>query len=189
MTDFPFHDVDSAPEESKPLLAASIKNYGRLPGMHRVMAESPKAFEAYQHLHQSFVSSSLNPEELTVVWQTINVENECHYCVPGHTLIAKIMKVDESITESLRNETPLADPKLEALRAFTLRLIRQRGFVSDEHVQEFLDAGFSHQTVLDVILGLAQKTMSNYINHIAKTPLDDATSGFNWTRGENRIET
>jgi AhpD family alkylhydroperoxidase len=40
---------------------------------------------------------------MTVVWQAINVENECHYCVPAHTGIAKMMKVSDDITQALRN--------------------------------------------------------------------------------------
>jgi hypothetical protein len=51
-------------------------------------------------LHELFVNSSFNEEELTVVWQSINVEHACHYCVPAHTGIAAMMKVDEAITEA-----------------------------------------------------------------------------------------
>ena len=39
--------------------------------------------------------TSFDKDELTVVWQTINVEHACHYCVPAHTGIAKMMKVDQ----------------------------------------------------------------------------------------------
>jgi hypothetical protein len=56
--------------------------------------------DAYQQLHELFVNSSFNEEELTVVWQSINVEHACHYCVPAHTGIAAMMKVDEAITEA-----------------------------------------------------------------------------------------
>ena len=113
---FPSHDLDSAPEASKPLLEKSQKAFGRLPGLHKVLAESPQAYEGYQVLHKLFTETDFDAEELTVVWQAINVENECHYCVPAHTGIAKMMKVSEEISEALRNETPLPTPKLEALR-------------------------------------------------------------------------
>jgi alkylhydroperoxidase family enzyme len=69
---------------------------------------------------------------LTVVWQSINVEHACHYCVPAHTGIAAMMKVDEAITEALRNET--ANPKLEALRTMTLSIVRNRGHVAEEEL-------------------------------------------------------
>lgn len=187
MTDFPSHDINTAPDASKPLLENSQKAFGRLPGLHKVMAESPQVLEAYQVLHHLFTETAFNADELTVVWQTINVENECHYCVPAHTGIAKRMKVSDELSEALRNETPLPSAKLEALRTFTLRMLRNRGNVSKVQTQEFFDAGYDHRAVLDVILGISQKTMSNYINHAANTPLDDAVKSFTWTRGTTAL--
>lgn len=182
MTDFPSHDLDTAPEASKPLLENSQKAFGRLPGLHKVMAESPQHLEGYQVLHKLFSETAFDAEELTVVWQTINVEHECHYCVPAHTGIAKRMKVSDEIIDALRDETPLPSAKLEALRVFTLQMLRQRGNVEPAQMQAFFDAGYGHRAVLDVILGLAQKVMSNYVNHIAETPLDDAAKPFAWER-------
>ncbi|CAA0080437.1 Uncharacterised protein [Zhongshania aliphaticivorans] len=182
MTEFTLHTHDSAPEASKPLLAQSQKAFGMIPGLHAVMAEAPSLLEAYQRVHELFVNSSFNEEELTVVWQTINVEHACHYCVPAHTGIAKSMGVDEAITEALRNETPLEDPRLEALRNFTLSVVRDRGQVDDQAVQDFLQAGFSQRHILEVILGVSQKVMSNYTNHLANTPIDAAFKQFSWTK-------
>ena len=131
---------------------------------------------------RQFVNSSFNEEELTVVWQTINVEHECHYCVPAHTGIAVMMKVDNDITEALRNRTPLANPKLESLRDMTLVIVRNRGQVSQEQLQGFYAAGYGEQQVLEIILGLSQKVISNYTNHIANTPVDAPFQKFAWTK-------
>ncbi|MEL6587234.1 MAG: carboxymuconolactone decarboxylase family protein [Pseudomonadota bacterium] len=182
MFDFPAHDLGTAPEASKPLLETSQKAFGRLPGLHRVMSESPQALEGYQALHRLATQTAFDADELTVVWQTINVEHECHYCVPAHTGIAKRMKVDDAIIDALRTETPLPSAKLEALRTFTLRMLRSRGMVTPAEMDAFFAAGFSHRAVLDVILILAQKVMSNYINHVAETPLDDPVRPLAWTR-------
>jgi alkylhydroperoxidase family enzyme len=103
-----------------------------------------------------FVASSFNEEELTVVWQTINVEH-VPLCVPAHTAIAGMMKVDNDITEALRNRTPLANSKLETLRNMTLSMVRNRGNVSQEDLTAFYAAGYGEQQVLDIILGLSQK--------------------------------
>jgi alkylhydroperoxidase family enzyme len=185
---FPSHDLDSAPEASKPLLEQSQKAFGRLPGLHKVLAESPQAYEGYQVLHKLFTETDFDAEELTVVWQAINVENECHYCVPAHTGIAKMMKVSEEISEALRNETPLPTPKLEALRTFTVQMFRERANVTDAQMQAFFDAGYGHRAVLDVILGMAQKTMSNYVNHVAQTPVDEVFKPLAWTRGDTPLK-
>lgn len=182
MTTLKIHNIESAPEDSKALLEQSQKSNGMIPGLHGVLAGAPKVLEAYQTLHKLFSQSSFNKEELTVVWQTINVEHACHYCVPAHTAIAKMMKVDDEITEALRNESPLEDPKLEALRTLTLKIVRNRGYVSKEDLNTFYAVGYGEQQVLEIILGLAQKTISNYTNHIANPPVDERFQKFVWLK-------
>jgi alkylhydroperoxidase family enzyme len=184
MPTFKLHDTQSAPEQSKPLLEGSLKAFGMIPGLHAVMAESPQVLKGYNQLHELVLASSLDNDETTVVWQTINVEHACHYCVPAHTGIAKMMEVSDDITNALRDETPLPSIKLESLRAFTLAVVRKRGEVSSDEVQSFLDAGYTQRQVLEVILVLSQKTMSNYINHIAETPIDAAFKKFEWQKAK-----
>ena len=182
MTTLKVHNIETAPEGSKGLLEKSQKSFGMLPGLHGVLASSPQALEGYQVLHDLFSKTSFNADELTVVWQTINVEHACHYCVPAHTGIAKMMKVDDAIVEALRNETPLEDKKLEALRTFTLTITRNRGHVSQEDLDTFYAAGYAEQQVLDIILGLSQKVISNYTNHIANTPVDAPFKEYAWEK-------
>jgi alkylhydroperoxidase family enzyme len=185
MNAFTLHDQNSAPVAAKPLLEKSQKAFGMVPGLHAVMAEAPSLLEGYQVLHHLFANSSLSADEKTVVWQTINVEHACHYCVPAHTGIAKSMKVSDEISNALRNETPLPTAKLEALRDFTLAMVQQRGELEPQQLEHFYSAGFSQQNVLEVILGLSQKVMSNYTNHIAQTPVDDAFKRFTWSKAIN----
>ena len=182
MADFKLHDIDSAPEGAKPLLENSQKSMGMIPSLHAVMAESPQVLEAYQTLHQLVLNNSFDNDEKTVVWQTINVENACHYCVPAHTGIAKMMKVSDDITDALRDETPLPSDKLEALRNFTLAVMRKQGNVSKDDLNAFFDAGYGHRQALEVIMTLSQKIMSNYINHIAETPIDEPFKKFEWKK-------
>jgi alkylhydroperoxidase family enzyme len=182
MSTLKIHTIETAPEKSKPLLEKSSKAYGMIPGLHGVLASSPETFEAYQKLHELFSNSSFDAEELTVVWQAINVEHECHYCVPAHTGIANSMKVDQNITEALRNETKLPTEKLEILRETVLSIVRNRGNISDQELERFYEVGYGQQQVLEIILGLAQKTISNYTNHIAQTPIDAPFKPFAWSK-------
>jgi alkylhydroperoxidase family enzyme len=182
MTTLTVHNIETAPQESKEFLEKSQNTNGFIPGLHGVLAGAPGILEAYQTIHKLFVDSSFIKEELTVVWQTINVEHACHYCVPAHTGIAKMMKVDDSITEALRNETPLEDSKLEALRAMTLSIVRNRGHVSQEDLNAFYAAGYGERQVLEIVLGLSQKTISNYTNHIANTEVDAGFKKFVWKK-------
>ncbi len=182
MTDFTIHTVETAPEASKKSLEQSLKAYGSIPGLHATMAEAPGLLEAYKFVHGQFAASTFDADELTVVWQTINVEHACHYCVPAHTYIAQSMKVDDAISNALRDETPLPTERLEALRTFTLAMVRERGLVDDATIQAFLDAGYTRRNVFEVILGLSQKVMSNYTNHVAHTPVDAGFTKFAWEK-------
>jgi len=182
MTQFTIHTEETAPEASKVMLAKSQKKNGMLPNLHAVMAEAPGLLEAYQTVGDLFMHSSFDKDEITVVWQTLNVEHACHYCVPAHTAISTSMKVSDDISNALRDETPLPNEKLEALRTFTLQMIRNRGNVDEDAVQTFLDAGFTQQQVLEVILGISHKVMSNYTNHLAQTPVDAPFQNFAWQK-------
>lgn len=175
------HTIDSAPEASKPLLEKSKKAFGRLPSLHAVMAESPGLLEGYQRLHQLAIEgTAFSPEERTVVWMTVNVRHACHYCVPAHTAIAHMEEIDPAIIDALRDETPLPERKLEALRAFTLAVVDTRGRPSARQIRAFEDAGYGERAILDVILIVSQKVMSNYTNSIFETPTDAAFEKFAW---------
>jgi len=178
MTEFTLYTADSASDQAKPLLANSVAAFGMIPNLHAVMAEAPILLKGYQDLHDLFQKTSFNAEELTVVWQSINVEHSCHYCVPAHSAIAASMKVDQEIVDALVNKKPLANPKLEVLRDTTLAMTRERGVISDEQIKKFFAAGYARQQLLEIIVGLSQKVMSNYTNHLADTPVDEAFKKF-----------
>ena len=178
MAEFTLYTQENAPEAAKPLMEKSVAAFGMLPNLHAVMAQAPTLLEGYQVLHELFQNTSFNAEELTVVWQTINVEHECHYCVPAHSAIAASMKVDESIVDALVNKTLLADEKLETLRETTLAMTQNRGVISDEQIEKFFAAGYAQQQLLEIVLGLSQKVMSNYTNHLADTPVDEPFKKF-----------
>lgn len=172
MTKFHLHSYDSAPEQSKPLLEKSKVAFGSIPNLHAVMAEAPSALAAYQELHNLFLNTSLTDEEKTVIWQAINVEHECHYCIPAHSLIAHVMKVPAALNQSLVEQTPLPNRRLEVLREITLEIVRNRGHIASSTLENFFNEGYTKQNLLEIIVGVAQKVMSNYTNHIADTPID-----------------
>ena len=175
---FTVYNAENAPEGAKEELAKSQKGLGWIPNLHGVLAESPAALSAYKSLGDMFTTTGFSADELTVIWQTINVENECHYCVPAHTAVAKMMKAQDSISEAIRAGNPLGDAKLQTLRETTLAMVQNRGHLSEDQLTAFFAAGYSNKHLLDILVGLAQKTISNYANHLADTPLDDAFKDF-----------
>ncbi len=182
MSTLKIHSIETAPQESKPMLEGALQRFGMVPGLHGVLAESPNTYQAYGKLHELFQNSSFNNEELTVIWQTINVEHECHYCVPAHTGIAHMMKIDSALIDALRDRTEIQDNKLQVLHETTLSIVRNRGRISDAELEAFYAAGYGQKQVLEIILGIAQKTISNYTNHIANTPIDEPFKKFVWNK-------
>ncbi len=188
MSVFTTHNIESAPEAAKPLLEQSVQEYGMLPNLYQVMADSPELLESYFKLHELFERTALSVAERNVVWLAVNVENECHYCVPAHSAIAKMQGVDDDIIAALREGRALEDPKLDALRVFTLSLVRKRGNPDPAEVDSFLAAGFQPRAILDILVGIAQKVLSNYTNHLAQTPVDQAFVPFAWAPVKNAAE-
>ncbi|AFY60204.1 carboxymuconolactone decarboxylase family protein [Synechococcus sp. PCC 6312] len=186
---FQVHTEATAPEISKPLLEQAKKNLGMIPNLERVMAESPALLEGYVHLWELFDTTSLSPIERQVVYQTANFENQCEYCVPWHTKLAQIAGMAPNEIQALRQGEKLEDPRLEVLRQFTKSLILNRGKIVEAELKAFFAAGYSNQHALEVILGIAVKTMSNYTNSIAGTPLDKAVEKLRWKKPIISIQT
>ncbi len=184
MTSFTIHDADTAPEGSKPFIERAQKQFGMVPNLIGLLAEAPVAVETYQALAGLFTRTSFTPTERNVVWLTIIYDNECDYCMAAHTGIAKSEKVDDGIINALRAGEPLEDPRLQALREFTSSVVVYRGWVGDDEVEAFLAAGFTKQHVFEVLVGVAHKVLSNYANHIAKTPIDSPFEKFAWKKGQ-----
>lgn len=182
MTDFTVYTSASAPAASKPVLDAVKGAFGFVPNLQANMAESPELLAGYSALWDLFSKSTLTPHEQQVVYLTSNFENNCHYCMAGHTTLARMIKMDEGVIAALRAGTEIPDAKLEALHRFTTIVVRERGFAADADVAAFISAGYTRQNVLEVVLGVATKVMSNYTNHIVHTKLDAFMAGNEWTK-------
>ena len=181
MPAFDIYDETNAPEAARPLLAKSKAAYGAVPNILGELAESPAALEGYMALSEIFIKSSLAPAEKHLVLLTASVENECKYCVAAHTGLAKGAGLPGHAIMAVREDEDIDDDHLEALRLFTKRVVSARGDVSADEVQAFMDAGYSRANVFEVILGVAMKTLSNYVNHIAQTPVDASFAINAWT--------
>jgi len=139
------------------------------------MAESPAALAAYTQVSGILDEhSALTPEERQIAMLTVSAESGCDYCLAAHSTVARMMKMDEALVKTLREKGTPDDPKQAALVTMIRRLIEKRGWISEEEQNEFFQAGYSNRHLLDVDTILALKTLSNYTNHLAETPMDDA---------------
>ena len=180
---FELHTIESAPESVKPELAAAQQAYGSIPNLYRGFATNPAALKMYLSFNEVLQEHGcLSPVEQQLVYLTASAENGCTYCVGAHSVLAGMASMPEQTLTELREQKPLSDSKLNALRNFTLSLMEHRGWVPENDIAEFEAAGYSQQHVLEVITILAQKTLSNYFNHMAKTPLDDMFKSCVWEK-------
>lgn len=172
MVDFQAHTPEAAPADSKAMLEQTKKGIGMIPNLLAVMAESPQMLKAYKVMGELFSTASLNKTECHVVWLTINTLNECHYCVPAHRMLALKDSVPIEVVDAVCNDDTLEDAKLEALRLFTKEMVLERGQADEATVEAFIAAGYTKANILDVILGISHKILSNYTNAMAKTEID-----------------
>lgn len=183
MTQFRIHDVASAPADAKPVLESLTKKFGFIPGLYAGLAESPSALKLYLAAGEAFAGTSFSPIEQQVVLLAVSVENGCEFCVGAHSFIARQMvKVPSPVVDALRAATELPDARLNALAAFTRKVVRNRGWVAPIDVDDFISAGFTRAQILEVVMGVSIKTLSNYANHIIGTQLDSAFAAEAWRR-------
>lgn len=181
MTQFEFHTPQTAPEAARPLLEGARAKLGFVPSLYAGLAEAPTALQAYLMLADLLSRSSLTPTEQQVVALTASAENGCDFCMAAHSTIARNMvKVNGAIVDALRAQRPLPNTQLEALRTFVLAIVRERGRVRGAALDAFLEVGYTRQQALDVILGVAMKTLSNYANHLLETPIDAPFLAESW---------
>jgi AhpD family alkylhydroperoxidase len=173
MPRFVVHTPETAPEASKPLLAAVKASWGFIPNLQATLAESPPVLEGHEALLNLVTAqATLTPGEQQLVFMAANVYHGCEYCAAGHSFLARKAGLAEDALQAVRNGEPVPDPRLESLRSFATLVLDTRGFAGDAAVDAFLAAGFTRAQVLEVVAILAIKTISNYTNHLTHTPLE-----------------
>jgi uncharacterized peroxidase-related enzyme len=170
----------SAPSASRAGLEAVQKQLGFIPNLFATFAESPTLLSGYLALDAAYARGTLRPLERQLVLIAASIENACEYCVAAHSTIATSLKAPEAVLRQVRAGVPLDDRRLDALVHFTRAVVRLRGAVGEEEVANFLAAGFTKEQLGEVLVGIGLKTMSNYFNAIAATPLDPAFQPQAW---------
>ena len=170
---FPLHSRDSAPEDSRGVLAAMRNKFGFDLNLFAMLATSSKALKAYTGVNEIFARSSFSPLEQQVVLLSVSHYNGCDYCVAAHTTGSLRQGLPEEAVRAAAGGREISDPKLEALRQFTHKMVDQRGELKEGELEAFLAAGYTSENALEVITGIALKTISNYANHLMDTPLDE----------------
>lgn len=167
--------LESAPEKSRPVLEKVQQAFKFIPNLFGTFANSPALLEGYTALDAAFQKTQLSPVERQIVLLAASVENSCKYCTAAHSTVLKaFLHVPAEVVSAVRSNLPVPDPKLNALVALTKEIVSERGHVKEQTIENFLAAGYRKDQVLEVLIGIALKTMSNYLDHISPTALDQA---------------
>lgn len=181
MSDFKLQTTDTASTEGRAALDRANQGFGFVPNLIKVLANAPAAAHAYLDLDARLGESSLSAQEQQVVLLTASFENECDYCMAAHSTVAGMVGLAEADLSALREGRDLPTSRLNAIKEFTRSVVEKRGYVSEDDLDRFRGAGFDQSQILEVILGVTMKTLSNYTNHVARTPVDDAFQAQRWS--------
>jgi len=146
------------------------KMIGHVPNLYAVLAESEHALGAYLTLQGG--RSSLRQKDKEVINLVVSQLNACEYCLAAHTLLAKSLGfTDQQILDIRRANFP-ADPKLDALVKFAKSITENKGHADPQSVDNFFAAGYSKGALIDVVIAVADKIITNYVFALTAVPID-----------------
>ena len=167
-TDFTFYRPSNSSPEARLLLEKIQSAYGFIPNLFAYMAEAPSTINAYLYLNDLIAKSSLTPAQAQLSLWVTSIENECEFCRIAHQAFAKKFGVKSQTYEAVLNQQAIDCPADAALVDFTRAVVQKRGLLSNTDLSAFLNAGFTKQQIMEVILIVTIKTLSNYINHLTQ---------------------
>ncbi len=148
---------------------------GPLKDMHinifKGMANSPAVLEAYLGMSGALSGGLLSTKERELIMLVVGEANKCDYCLSAHTMIGKQAGLSEADTIAARKGAA-TDPKHAALCKFAAALHEKNGWVSDEDLDAFRQAGYTDGHVAEVVANYALSIFTNYFNHVNDTEVD-----------------
>jgi AhpD family alkylhydroperoxidase len=148
-----------------------LKNaLGMVPNLYAAMAYSDTALENYLALQNG--KTSLDKKEKEAINLIASQVNNCRYCQSAHTVLGKMNGFTEEQTIDIRQGEAPFDLKLDALVKFVREAILNKGKVSESTLNNFLNAGYTKGSIIDVIIAIADKVVMNYIHNLTQVPID-----------------
>lgn len=177
MTTLTPQTIESAPQGAKATLQAIQKRHGFIPNLLATFANSPALLKGYLALDTAWQKSSFSALERQLIFLAASVEHRCRYCVATHATALKELKVSPQCIQAVRNRGSLGNQRLDALVTLTREVVLERGLVAPNTRQKFLAAGFNEVALMEVLIGVALKVMSNYLDNLAPIAIDAAFRG------------
>jgi len=147
-----------------------LKAFGKVPNLYASFAWNDNALTDYLALQNR--KSTLSAKEREVINLVVSQVNDCKYCVPAHTMLAGMLGYNEQQILDIRRADISFDSKLDALAKFTKETAINRGRPSDKALELFYDAGYNTANLVDVMIVIGDKIISNYLHNITQIPVD-----------------
>ena len=146
------------------------KGLGFVPNLYATFGYSKNGLGTYLNLQNAV--SSISKKEREVVNLVVSQVNDCRYCQSAHTVLGKMNGfTDEQILEIRTGEASF-DAKLNALAIFVKDATENRGRASEENIANFFAAGYTNENLVDVLMVIGDKIISNYLHAITQIPID-----------------
>ena len=146
------------------------KKLGMVPNLYAYYAKNETALADYLTFQGR--KTTLNAKEREVVNLVTSQINGCRYCQSAHTAVGKMTGFSEEEILEIRGGSARFDARLDALARFVAAAVHERGHVSEEVKSAFFDAGYSEANLIDVIIAVGDKVISNFIHNVAEFTID-----------------
>ena len=141
-----------------------------VPNLYATFTYSESALGTYLTLQNA--KSSLSAKAREVVNLAVSQVNSCRYCLAAHTMVGKMVGfTDEQVLE-IRRGTASFDARLDALTRLVHNVASKRGHADSNVLQAFFDAGWNEGNLVDVMMVIGDKTISNYLHSTTEIPVD-----------------
>ena len=170
MTKIAVPTIDQVSENNQEIFSSLKKKLGFVPNLYAYFGHSETALGDYLQFQQR--KSTLRAKDIEVINLVTSEYNGCTYCQAAHTAIGKLIGFsDEQILE-IRSGRATFDERLDALAQFTLAVVSNHGQVSEEAREEFFATGYTQTTLVDVVVAIGTKIISNYLHNITGFEVD-----------------
>lgn len=157
--------------DRKALLDTIHQAFGATPNMFRAVANSPAALQSMWGSFGALGGGVLGAQLGEQIAVAVADRNACEYCLAAHTALGRKAGVSpEALSAAQRGES--VDPKTAAALRFALKLVNDRGQVSDADVQAVRVAGFSDEAIVEILAHVALNLFTNYVNVAFAVPVD-----------------
>lgn len=170
MTKFTVPTRGDVSENNQAIFDNLQKGLGFVPNLYAYYAKNETALSDYLALQNR--KSTLKSKEREVINLVTSQINGCAYCQAAHTALGKMNGfTDEQIIE-LRKGSASFDKQLDALVKFVASTVTNRGKANEETKQSFFDAGYTEANMIDVVIVIGDKIISNYIHNLTGFEID-----------------